>query len=176
MALEQPHNDIHLAVGGYDVESGPNAADFSPIPGANGDMGENDTAGLDPIFFFHHAHVDRMFWLWQQRHGSTDSLEVISEYPNTNSVDLQGPTPGILGGSWLTLETPLNPFKKTDGGVTTYGSRDALDRVLHGYVVKGNEACAARMQGREHRHAGRMRRHAIEPTGEVEAARKQRET
>jgi tyrosinase len=125
VALEQPHNDIHLAVGGYDVESGPNAADFSPIPGANGDMGENDTAGLDPIFFFHHAHVDRMFWLWQQRHGSTDSLEVISEYPGTNSVDLQGPTPGILGGSWLTLETPLNPFKKTDG--QSYTSLDCIN-------------------------------------------------
>ena len=35
---------------------------------------------------------------------------------------------------------------------------------------------AAGMQGREHRHAGRLRRHPIEPTGEVEAARKQRET
>ena len=58
MPLEQPHNDIHLAVGGYDVPSGPNQGDFSPIEGANGDMGENDTAGLDPIFYFHHAHID----------------------------------------------------------------------------------------------------------------------
>jgi tyrosinase len=127
--LEEPHNDIHLAVGGYDVESGPNAADFSPIPGANGDMGENDTAGLDPIFFFHHAHVDRMFWLWQLRNGSTDSLEVIDGYPGTNSVDGQGPTPGIYGGSWLTLETPLSPFQKTeaDGSVRPYTSLDCIN-------------------------------------------------
>jgi len=40
------------------------------------------------------------------------------------------------------------PFKTTEGGVTTYGVRDALDRVLLGYVVKGNETCAARMQGK----------------------------
>jgi tyrosinase len=123
--LEQPHNDIHLAVGGYDVESGPNAADFSPIPGANGDMGENDTAGLDPIFFFHHAHVDRMFWLWQQRKGFTDAFDVIAGYPGTNSVDSQGPTPGIYGGSWLTLDTPLNPFQKTEN--EPYTSRDCIN-------------------------------------------------
>lgn len=46
-ALESPHNSIHLAVGGFDV---PNQTDWSPIAGANGDMGENDTASLDPIF------------------------------------------------------------------------------------------------------------------------------
>ncbi len=40
------------------------------------------------------------------------------------------------------------PFKTTEGGVTTYAARDALDRVLAGYVVKGNEACTARMQGK----------------------------
>ncbi|MBL8952195.1 MAG: hypothetical protein JNK82_15540 [Myxococcaceae bacterium] len=40
------------------------------------------------------------------------------------------------------------PYKFTDAGVTTYATRDALDRVLTGYVVKGNEACAARMQGK----------------------------
>lgn len=39
-------------------------------------------------------------------------------------------------------------FKTTEAGVTTYGSRDALGRVLSGYVVKGNEACAARQQGK----------------------------
>jgi tyrosinase len=129
MPLEQPHNDIHLAVGGYDVPSGPNQGDFSPIEGANGDMGENDTAGLDPIFYFHHAHVDRMFWLWQKRYGFTDRLEVIDGYPGTNSVDNQGPTPGIHGGAWLTLETPLNPFQKTedDGSVRAYTSLDCID-------------------------------------------------
>ena len=44
--------------------------------------------------------------------------------------------------TWGTL------FKTTEGGVTTIGSRDALDRVLSGYVIKGNEACAARQQGK----------------------------
>ena len=108
--LESPHNNIHLAVGGYDVPG----VDFSPIEGANADMGENDTAALDPIFYFHHCFVDRVFWLWQKRHGFTDHLEVMAHYPGTNSIDNQGPTPGMVPNSWLTLETPLAPFKKSE--------------------------------------------------------------
>jgi tyrosinase len=125
--LESPHNSIHLAVGGYDVSSGPNAFDASPIEGANGDMGENDTAGLDPIFYFHHCFVDRVFWLWQKRHGFTSRLEVIEGYPGTNSVDSQGPTPGTVPNSWLSLESPLDPFKLTEDGKTRpYTSLDCI--------------------------------------------------
>jgi tyrosinase len=122
--LESPHNSIHLAVGGCDI---PNY-DRSPIEGANGDMGENDTAGLDPIFYFHHCNVDRMFWLWQKKHGATDQLEIIPEYPGTNTVDNQGPTPGFAPNSWLTLESPLVPFKHgKDNDGDTYTSLDCIN-------------------------------------------------
>ena len=116
--LEQPHNDIHLAVGGADITTVA-AQDFdaSPIVGANGDMGENDTAGLDPIFYFHHANVDRMFWVWQKKTGNVDTLDIIPQYPGTNSVDSQGPTPGVAGNVWLTMESPLMPFVDADGKV-----------------------------------------------------------
>lgn len=40
-------------------------------------------------------------------------------------MDNQGPTPGIAGGSWLTLDTALQPFKKLDG--TYYVSHDVVD-------------------------------------------------
>jgi tyrosinase len=122
--LESPHNSIHLAVGGFDAPS----QHSSPIEGANGDMGENDTAGLDPIFFFHHCYVDLVFWLWQQRNGFTQHLEIIQEYPGTNSVDGQGPTPGSTPNSWLTLESPLNPFKYREGNdERPYTSLDCID-------------------------------------------------
>jgi tyrosinase len=124
VSLESPHNSIHLAVGGCDI---PNY-DRSPIDGANGDMGENDTAGLDPIFYFHHCYVDRVFWLWQKNHGFTDHLELIDEYPGTNSVDNQGPTPGVVPNSWLTLDSPLAPFRtKEEGKERFYTSRDVID-------------------------------------------------
>ncbi len=123
--LESPHNSIHLAVGGCEVPK----YNRSPIPGANGDMGENDTAGLDPIFFFHHCNVDRVFWLWQKQNGFTDKLEIIPEYPGTNTVDSQGPTPGMAPNSWLTLESPLNPFKKEleNGSIVPYTSLDCIN-------------------------------------------------
>lgn len=124
VALESPHNSIHLAVGGCDVPT----YDRSPIEGANGDMGENDTAGLDPIFFFHHCFVDRVFWLWQKKHGFTDHFDVIAEYPGTNSVDSQGPTPGTMPNSWLTLESPLNPFTLKKGkNERAYTSLDCIN-------------------------------------------------
>jgi tyrosinase len=124
VSLESPHNSIHLAVGGFDLPG----TSFSPIEGANGDMGENDTAGLDPIFYFHHCFVDRVFWLWQKRNGHTDDLEIIEGFPGTNSVDSQGPAPGIAPNSWLTLDSPLDPFKKRVGNVEwPYTSRDCIN-------------------------------------------------
>ncbi len=57
--LEQtPHNDIHNAVGG-------------PF----GWMSDPATAAQDPIFWLHHANIDRLWWVWQnmpQRANPTD--------------------------------------------------------------------------------------------------------
>lgn len=120
MSLESPHNSIHLAVGGFEVPGQPSK---SPIKGANGDMGENDTAGFDPVFFFHHCFVDYVFWLWQKRH----KVDIMAEYPGTNSVDGQGATPGVAPNSWLDLDSPLRPFCHDDDNKRPYTSNDCLD-------------------------------------------------
>jgi tyrosinase len=120
--LESPHNSIHLAIGGFDAPG----YDRSPIAGANGDMGENDTAGLDPIFYFHHCFIDYVFWRWQVKHRKTGSLDVaIGDYPGTNTTDSQGPAAGFAPNTWLTLSTPLAPFIHSDG--KAYTSEDAVD-------------------------------------------------
>ena len=118
--LESPHNHIHLAVGGFDI---PNQGSFDQIKGANGDMGENNTAGLDPIFFFHHCNVDRMFWLWQLKNHKTDSIEIIPGYAGTDPNTLpngQGPAAGQDPNKPLSLETPLKPFIKLENGKEVY--------------------------------------------------------
>src|SRR4051794_32404013 len=53
--LEQtPHNDVHVAMGGL--------------------MGDPSTAAEDPIFWLHHANIDRLWWLWQlHHHGTADT-------------------------------------------------------------------------------------------------------
>lgn len=44
--LENIHNDVHTWVGGT--------------------MGQIPTAAADPLFWMHHANVDRIWWQWQQ--------------------------------------------------------------------------------------------------------------
>jgi hypothetical protein len=52
--LEQrPHNDIHLAVGGV-------------VNSVNGAMAEITTAAFDPVFWVHHANIDRMWAQWMR--------------------------------------------------------------------------------------------------------------
>lgn len=34
-----------------------------------GDMGSVQTSAFDPIFWAHHCMIDRIWWLWQGKHG-----------------------------------------------------------------------------------------------------------
>lgn len=47
--LQNYHDSVHVWVGG--------------------DMGDTTTAGFDPIFFAHHTMIDRIWYLWQVKHG-----------------------------------------------------------------------------------------------------------
>jgi tyrosinase len=120
VALEEGHNAIHLALGGFYQKAQYNA---DPIRGANGDMGENETAGFDPIFYLHHAFVDYVFWTWQRRNGATarGSLTVDPSYNGTTS---QG-DPVFPKGTPLTPTSQLAPFRKPNGDF--YTSDDVTD-------------------------------------------------
>jgi tyrosinase len=55
-ALEsQPHDMVHVLVGGGDPSN-------PQLPGL---MSDPDTAGLDPIFYLHHANIDRLWQVWR---------------------------------------------------------------------------------------------------------------
>jgi tyrosinase len=47
MVEATPHGDMHVAVGGF--------------------MGRFHTAGLDPLFWLHHANIDRLWEVWRRR-------------------------------------------------------------------------------------------------------------
>jgi hypothetical protein len=71
--LEQrPHNDIHLAVGGV-------------VGGNNGAMADVKTAAFDPVFFVHHANIDRMWTQWScaagKQWGALPPAEWFEEQP-----------------------------------------------------------------------------------------------
>ena len=60
-ALElQPHDNVHGFVGGTNP-----AAPHGP-----GLMAHPDTAGLDPIFWLHHANIDRLWEVWRRTAAS----------------------------------------------------------------------------------------------------------
>lgn len=123
--LEQPHNFMHLAVGGFDIPT----FDASSISGANGDMGENDTAALDPIFYFHHCFIDYAFWTWQRRNGMTQDFTIDPDDPGAVYIEQVGsnnqPPAGANPDDKLSMETPLKPFKLADG--RDFKSADLVD-------------------------------------------------
>lgn len=125
--LESPHNSIHLSIGGFDV---PGQGDLSPIDGANGDMGENDTAGLDPVFYFHHCFIDYAFWTWQRRHASTQTLEIDTGDPGAG-YSTSAPPAGRQPDERLDVNSALNPFTAADGAAMS--SADVADIGKLGY-------------------------------------------
>jgi tyrosinase len=60
--LEGYHDGIHGWTGG--VSGGNN-----PV---GGDMGTVSTAAWDPLFWSHHCMIDRLWYLWQTKHGVTN--------------------------------------------------------------------------------------------------------
>ncbi|KAF5539470.1 tyrosinase [Fusarium mexicanum] len=126
VALEEPHNAIHLALGGF-YEKGNYNAD--PILGANGDMGENETAAFDPIFYLHHAFIDYIFWQWQLRHDCTATGSLTVEAGKDGTISLGDPT--FPKGTALDTNSPLDPFTKPGGGF--YTSEDVIDINKLGY-------------------------------------------
>jgi hypothetical protein len=53
---QQPHNDLHVAVGGM-------------VGSNNGAMADVPTAAFDPIFWVHHANIDRLWREWAASPG-----------------------------------------------------------------------------------------------------------
>jgi len=77
-------------------------------------MGDVPVAGNDPIFYFHHANVDRLWACWQNLH----------------------PTPT---GAW---QNQTFSFPDETGNLQTRPVKDFLDSVPLGYVYDNAQTCA----------------------------------
>jgi tyrosinase len=107
----------------------------SPLRGANGDMGENDTAALDPVFYFHHCFIDYVFWTWQRRHGATQWFDIDPDDPGSIATPPNAQTPAGRGqNEQLSMDSPLNPFRIGEGpAARVITSRDVVDIGALGY-------------------------------------------
>jgi len=106
----QPHNGVHTLVGGFIAGADQND------PHNWGLMSNPDTAALDPIFWLHHANIDRLWQVWLNRPGN-----------HTN------PT----AANWLT-GPPDQTFAmpKPDGSTYNYAAQDVLDTNALGYIYE----------------------------------------
>jgi tyrosinase len=100
----QPHDQVHVSVGGGTQRR----------PGL---MSDPDIAGLDPIFWLHHANIDRLWQVWRQ-HPTSD----VDPTDDANWVN--GPAAGgerafvmpLPGGNQLTY----TPGQMSDFSSLTY--------------------------------------------------------
>lgn len=110
-SIELPHDFIHASVGSAQYFI-PNRREAEKFSLATGDIANVPLAAYDPIFFFHHCFIDRVFWEWQVRHKATKILP-------------------MSGDKNYNLLTPLRPFTKNSSEFFT--SADLADIQLLGY-------------------------------------------
>jgi len=95
-SLEDPHNKVHLDLGG------------------TGHMAWNEVAAFDPIFYFHHCNIDRFYALWEYCYpdfwvgegfyDSNNTLQPFRDYYGTYNENEKAP---------ITSKSNLTPFRKT---------------------------------------------------------------
>ncbi|HEY4641056.1 MAG TPA: tyrosinase family protein [Thermoanaerobaculia bacterium] len=136
-----PHNNVHNCIGGV-----------GPLdPGPYGNM-TNFLSPFDPIFFLHHANMDRLWDVWtrkQKRRGlpilppqpdlGTLSKEPFLFYVKSNG-DYVGPT---VAGEFFSTDRfnyDYEPGSGEGGGVATATLKKALTAVSLKAEVKGHAA------------------------------------
>jgi tyrosinase len=129
----QPHNGMHGLIGGMKPNANPQDARNYGL------MSMPDTAALDPIFWLHHANIDRLWEVWLQR----------------NSAHLNpGETDWLTGPADRTFALP-----KPDGSGAAFDADDVLDTSKLDYIYDDTSDPL----GGANRIALRMNRFGISP-------------
>ncbi|KAF8470980.1 Di-copper centre-containing protein [Russula ochroleuca] len=122
-AIEGPHSAIHAIVAGDMVGGCPSGAPSHCKPGPT-------WSPNDPLFFLHHAMVDKIWYDWQSRDpgnvnsffgGSVPSLESVdaySKYPNGGPPFLS--LDSIMTADGLFQEVTIGDVMNTTGGYLCY--------------------------------------------------------
>ncbi len=78
-----PHNLVHVYVGGF--------ADNDTVEGLMSDPG---TAGLDPVFYLHHANIDRLWAAWNQTNKNPQEFAWLNGPAQNGQNQFVMPMPG----------------------------------------------------------------------------------
>jgi tyrosinase len=100
----QPHDWVHGLVGGSDPQSN--------LPGL---MSDPDTAGLDPIFWLHHANIDRLWEVWRKNPATHVDPTAANWVNGPKAIGERAfvlPMPG--GTSWTYTPGEMSELSKLD--------------------------------------------------------------
>lgn len=117
--VESPHDTIHVLVGGLNPDRSP-----------AGDMSDPAVAAFDPIFFLHHANVDRWLATWQARHSGWVVAHFEVARGEMAGTMIQNP------GAPIDAATKLTPFHRRERGVwKNWTSKEVKNTADLGYTV-----------------------------------------
>lgn len=106
--LEQvPHGPVHVLVGGTKRGTNPNRLEN------NGLMAMFETAGIDPIFWLHHANIDRLWEVWLK----------VTPGPGLPADAYKNPT----NTDWLNEPAGAFVMPRPDGQTFTFSAKDVLN-------------------------------------------------
>jgi len=95
-----PHNQVHGFVGG------------SSPAGQEGLMAIPALAALDPIFYLHHANIDRMWAVWDEANGNTTDTKWLNGPAAAGGRAFVMPMPN--GSSWVYTPKEMNSLSQLD--------------------------------------------------------------
>ncbi|KAM7193255.1 hypothetical protein V8F33_007955 [Rhypophila sp. PSN 637] len=97
------------------LESSPHGAVHAGVGGGRGDMGPTSSPN-DPIFFLHHAMVDKVWWQWQQRDPQNRTFAYKGVRNDGQNATLADVMP-MLG---LAADGVVRDYMDTKGGALCY--------------------------------------------------------
>jgi tyrosinase len=134
----RPHNGLHVLVGGSIQGADPND------PRNLGLMTNPDTAALDPIFWIHHANIDRLWEVWVARnpakHKNPSDLAWLNGPANRKFVmpDAEGQTQVFTPAQMRSTTAPPLDYVYQD----VSDPLDGTDRAVVRREALGREAAA----------------------------------
>jgi tyrosinase len=97
-----PHNLVHVYVGG-------NAPDGQTY----GLMSDPGIAALDPIFYFHHCNIDRMWAVWNQNYSNPDNVPDWANGPAAQG-QREFVMPNPDGSQWVYTPAQMSSLSQLD--------------------------------------------------------------
>ena len=87
-----------------------------------------------PDLYFHHCFIDYVFWIWQRRHGATESLDIDANDPGAKyDLQINPPPAGADPNATMSLTTPLEPFFKEYG--VPFTTADVINIITAGLCL-----------------------------------------